>query len=71
MFARFLVAADLTAVYRNDDVKNPQLIYGSPATMLTAEFAPLLQEEEEEEEAPVPEGATEEKVEGRQTLLLK
>ena len=56
MFARFLVAADLTAVYRNDDVKNPQLIYGSPATMLTAEFAPLLQEEEEEEEAPVPEG---------------
>ena len=65
MFARFLVAADLTAVYRNDDVKNPQLIYGSPATMLTTEFAPLLQEEEEEEEAPVPEGATEEKVEGK------
>ncbi len=65
MFARFLVAADLTAVYRNDDVKNPQLIYGSPATMLTAEFAPLLQEEEEEEEAPVPEGATEEKVENK------
>ena len=65
MFARFLVAADLTAVYRNDDVKNPQLIYGSPATMLTTEFAPLLQEEEEEEEAPVPEGATEEKVENK------
>ncbi len=65
MFARFLVAADLTAVYRNDDVKNPKLIYGSPATMLTTEFAPLLQEEEEEEEAPVPEGATEEKVESK------
>ena len=66
MFARFLVAADLTAVYRNDDVKNPQLIYGSPATMLTTEFAPLLKEEEEEEEdVPVPEGATEEKVEGK------
>ena len=66
MFARFLVAADLTAVYRNDDVKNPQLIYGSPATMLTVEFAPLLKEDEEEEEdAPVPEGATEEKVEGK------
>ena len=65
MFARFLVSADLTAVYRNDDVKNPQLIYGSPATMLTTEFAPLLKEEEEEEEEdPVPEGATEEKVEG-------
>jgi len=63
-FARFLVAADMTAVYRNDDVKNPQLIYGSPATMLTTEIAPLLQEEEEEEEVPVPEGATEEKVEG-------
>ena len=65
MFARFLVAADLTAVYRNDDVKDPKLIYGSPATMLTTEFAPLLQEEEEEEEAPVPEGATEEKVESK------
>ena len=66
MFARFLVAADLTAVYRNDDVKNPRLIYGSPATMLTTEFAPLLkEEEEEEEEVPVPEGATEEKVEGK------
>jgi hypothetical protein len=66
MFARFLVAADLTAVYRNDDVKNPQLIYGSPATMLTTEFAPLLkEEEEEEEEAEIPEGATEEKVEGK------
>ena len=64
MFARFLVAADLTAVYRNDDVKNPQLIYGSPATMLTTEFAPLLKEEEEEDD-PVPEGATEEKVEGK------
>ena len=65
MFARFLVAADLTAVYRNDDVKNPQLIYGSPATMLTTELAPLLKEEEEEEDVPVPEGATEEKVEGK------
>ena len=65
MFARFLVAADLTAVYRNDDVKDPKLIYGSPATMLTTEIAPLLQEEEEEEEAQVPEGATEEKVEGK------
>ena len=35
MFARFLVAADMTAVYRNDGVKDPILIYGSPATMLT------------------------------------
>jgi hypothetical protein len=65
MFARFLVAADLTAVYRNDDVKDPKLIYGSPATMLTTEIAPLLQEEEEEEEVQAPEGATEEKVEGK------
>ncbi len=65
MFARFLVAADLTAVYRNDDVKNPQLIYGSPATMLATKFAPLLKEEEEDEDAPVPEGATEEKMEGK------
>ena len=65
VFARFLVAADLTAVYRNDDVKNPKLIYGSPATMLTTTIAPLLQEEEEQEEVPVPEGATEEKVEGK------
>ena len=63
-FARFLVAADLTAVYRNDDVKNPQLIYGYPATMLTTEFAPLLKEEEAEE-PQVPEGATEEKVESK------
>ena len=66
MFARFLVAADLTAVYRNDDVKNPQLIYGSPATMLTTEIAPLLQEdEEEEEEVEAPEGASEEKVDNK------
>ena len=66
LFARFLVAADLTAVYRNDDVKNPQLIYGSPATMLTTEIAPLLQEdEEEEEEVEAPEGASEEKVDSK------
>ena len=64
LFARFLVAADLTAVYRNDDVKNPKLIYGSPATMLTTKKAPLLPEEEEEE-VPVPEGATEEKTDGK------
>ncbi|MBR1661169.1 MAG: hypothetical protein IJ694_02720, partial [Acidaminococcaceae bacterium] len=64
LFARFLVAADLSAVYRNDDVKNPQLIYGSPAAMLATKKAPLLPEEEEEE-TPEPEGATEEKVEGK------
>lgn len=62
MFARFLVAADLSAVYRNDDVKDPQLIYGSPASMLAAKKAPLLKEEEEEE-APMIEGATEVNVE--------
>ena len=68
LFARFLVAADLTAVYRNDDVKNPRLIYGSPATMLTTEIAPLLQEdEEEEEEVEAPEGASEEKVDSKGT----
>ena len=33
MFARFLVATDMTAVYRNDEVKDPILIYGSPAMM--------------------------------------
>ena len=65
MFARFLVAADLTAVYRNDDVKDPKLIYGTPATMLTTEIAPLLQEEEEEEEVEAPEGASEEKVDNK------
>ena len=65
LFARFLVAADLSAVYRNDDVKNPKLIYGSPASMLAAKKAPLLPEEEEEEGTPVPEGATEEKVDGK------
>ena len=66
LFARFLVAADLTAVYRNDDVKNPRLIYGSPATMLTTEIAPLLQEDEEEE-VEAPEGASEEKVDSKGT----
>jgi len=66
MFARFLVAADLSAVYRNDDVKDPQLIYGSPAAMLATKTAPLMKEDEEEEEAPVIEGATEEKVEGKE-----
>ena len=65
MFARFLVAADLTAVYRNDDVKDPKLIYGTPATMLTTEIAPLLQEEDEEEEVEAPEGASEEKVDNK------
>ena len=65
MFARFLVAADLTAVYRNDDVKNPKLIYGSPATMLTTKKAPLLPDDEDEDEVPVPEGATVEKAEGK------
>ena len=65
MFARFLVAADLTAVYRNDEVKNPKLIYGSPATMLTTKKAPLLPDDEDEDEVPVPEGATEEKAEGK------
>lgn len=65
LFARFLVAADLSAVYRNDDVNNPQLIYGSPAAMLATKKAPLLPEEEEDEETSAPEGATEEKVEGK------
>lgn len=45
-FARFLVAADLSAVYRADDSKNPKLIYGSAKSMLKAQYAPLLEQNE-------------------------
>lgn len=51
VLAKYLVAADLSAVYRNDDgVEEPGLIYGSPENMLDAKKAPLV--EEEEMEAP-------------------
>ena len=51
IIAKYLVAADLSAVYRNDDgVEEPGLIYGSPANMLEVKKAPLV--EEEKIEAP-------------------
>ena len=51
VLAKYLVAADLSAVYRNDDgVEEPGLIYGSPTNMLEAKKAPLV--EVEEIEAP-------------------
>ena len=65
VIARYLVAADLSAVYRNDEgVEEPGLIYGSPENMLAATRAPLV--EVEETEAPTVEsgeleGDTEEK----------
>jgi len=67
MFARFLVASDLSAVYRADEPKEPPvLIFGSPASMLTAKTVPLENNDEEAEEEPAPpEGATEEKSDGK------
>ena len=51
VLAKYLVAADLSAVYRNDEgVEEPGLIYGSPENMLAASKAPLV--EVEETEAP-------------------
>ena len=55
VIAKYLVAADLSAVYRNDDGAEPGLIYGSPANMLAAKQAPLV--EVEELEAPAVENA--------------
>lgn len=55
VIAKYLVAADLSAVYRNDDGAEPGLIYGSPANMLAAKRAPLV--EVEEMEAPAVENA--------------
>lgn len=55
VIAKYLVAADLSAVYRNDDGAEPGLIYGSPANMLAAKRAPLI--EAEEMEAPAVENA--------------
>lgn len=55
VIAKYLVAADLSAVYRNDDGAEPGLIYGSPANMLAAKRAPLI--EAEEMEAPTVENA--------------
>ena len=43
-FARFLVAADMSAVYRVDG--KPQLIYGSAKNMLKTQYAPLLEKSE-------------------------
>lgn len=48
VIAKYLVAADLSAVYRNDDGAEPGLIYGSPANMLAAKRAPLIEAEEME-----------------------
>ena len=55
VIAKYLVAADLSAVYRNDDGAEPGLIYGSPANMLAAKQAPLV--EVEQLEAPAVENA--------------
>lgn len=55
VIAKYLVAADLSAVYRNDDGAEPGLIYGSPENMLAAKRSPLV--EVEELEAPAVENA--------------
>ena len=41
-----MVAADLSAVYRNDKEDEVSLIYGDPINMLAAKRAPLVEEEE-------------------------
>lgn len=46
IIAKYLVAADLSAVYRND-AEEPGLIYGTPENMLAAQRAPLIDDEEE------------------------
>ena len=46
VIAKFLVAADLSAVYRNDKEDEVSLIYGDPINMLAAKRAPLVEEEE-------------------------
>lgn len=46
IIAKYLVAADLSAVYRND-AEEPGLIYGTPENMLVAQRAPLVEDEEE------------------------
>lgn len=59
VIAKYLVAADLSAVYRNDDgIDEPGLIYGSPLNMLAAQRAPLV--EENEIEAPAIENGEQE-----------
>ena len=55
VIAKYLVAADLSAVYRNDDGVEAGLIYGSPENMLAAKRSPLV--EEQELEAPAVENA--------------
>jgi len=45
IIGRYLVAADLSAVYRNDAEDEPNLIYGTPENMLAAKKAPLVEEE--------------------------
>ncbi len=44
VIGKYLVAADLSAMYRNDDEDEPNLIYGSPVNMLAAKRAPLVEE---------------------------
>ena len=46
VIAKFLVAADLSAVYRNDKEDEVSLIYGDPINMLAAKRAPLVEEDE-------------------------
>ena len=50
IIAKYLVAADLSAVYRND-AEEPGLIYGTPENMLVAQRAPLVEDEEETQPA--------------------
>lgn len=45
IIGKYLVAADLSAVYRNDAEDEPNLIYGTPENMLAAKRAPLVEEE--------------------------
>ncbi len=44
IIGKYLVAADLSAVYRNDAEDEPNLIYGSPESMLAAKRTPLVEE---------------------------
>ncbi|MDO4921849.1 MAG: hypothetical protein Q4E64_08520 [Phascolarctobacterium sp.] len=46
IIAKYLVAADLNAVYRND-AEEPGLIYGTPESMLAAKRVPLVEEEQD------------------------
>lgn len=63
IIGKYLVAADLSAVYRNDE-NIPGLIYGTPENMLAAQRIPLVEEEDQDDPPAIengePQGNTEE-----------